>query len=124
MRYVVLHHKTWPDHSDHYDLMLQTRVGESDDERTLKTFATGGDEFPSAMLKLVDDHRQAYLKFEGPLSGDRGSVRRADEGELTWTTPYSAQSKDLRFSLAGKNLNGNFRLLLLGGDTYLFERVD
>jgi len=124
MRYVVLHHKNWPEHSDHYDLMLQTRDGESDDDRTLKTFATGADEFPSAMLKLIDDHRQAYLHYEGPLSEDRGIVKRSDEGELVWLTPYSAQSKDLKFSLAGKKLNGKFRLLLLGGETYLFERIE
>src|SRR5262249_15851115 len=65
----------------------------------------------------------AYLHFEGPLSENRGSVRRADEGELVWLTPYSRESKDLHFSLAGKNLSGKFRLLLLGGDTYLFERI-
>lgn len=123
MRFVVLHHKNWPDHADHYDLMLQFREGEGDDDRCLKTFSTGSDEFPAAMLRLIDDHRQAYLHFEGPLSEDRGSVRRADEGELTWTNPYTPASKDLRFSLAGKKLNGNFRLLLLGGDTYLFERL-
>jgi len=121
MRYVVLHHKNWPEHADHYDLMLQTQEGESDDDRSLKTFATGSDEFPAALLRLIDDHRQAYLHYEGPLSGNRGTVRRADEGELVWLTPYSAHSKDLKFALKGKNLNGTFSLLLLGGDTYLFE---
>ena len=124
MRYVVLHHKNWPDHDDHYDLMLQMRAGETDDDRSLKTFATGGDEFPAALLRLIDDHRQAYLHYEGPLSGERGTVRRADEGELRWITPYMTGSKDLRFEVKGKNLNGTFRLLHLGGDTYLFEKIN
>jgi hypothetical protein len=124
MRYVVLHHKNWPEHSDHYDLMLQTRAGQSDDEPTLRTFSSGSDEFPAAMLRLNNDHRQAYLTYEGPLSENRGTVKRSDEGELTWLTPFNPHSKDLKISLAGKKLNGKYRLLLLGGETYLFERID
>jgi hypothetical protein len=29
------------------------------------------------------DHRQAYLQYEGPLSGDRGQVHRIDHGTYT-----------------------------------------
>lgn len=31
----------------------------------------------------LDDHRLAYLDYEGPVSGDRGSVTRWDRGECT-----------------------------------------
>jgi hypothetical protein len=32
----------------------------------------------------LGDHRLAYLEYEGPLSGDRGRVRRYDAGEFEW----------------------------------------
>src|SRR5262245_29248041 len=30
------------------------------------------------------DHRLLYLDYEGPVSGDRGSVTRIDGGTFTW----------------------------------------
>jgi len=30
--------------------------------------------------KILPDHRKEYLEYEGPVSGDRGSVARWDEG--------------------------------------------
>lgn len=35
---------------------------------------------PLAATPLAD-HRVAYLDYEGPVSGDRGEVRRVDAGE-------------------------------------------
>lgn len=32
----------------------------------------------------LDDHRAAYLDYEGPVSGDRGTVTRVASGEVTW----------------------------------------
>src|SRR5579862_9794749 len=90
-RFVVLHHTGWPGQADHYDLMLQVRPGTSDDDRVLKTFATCCDQFPTGdidVFRLVEDHRRAYLQFEGDLSGKRGQVRRADKGELTFVTQF------------------------------------
>jgi hypothetical protein len=33
----------------------------------------------------LSDHRAAYLTYEGPVSGDRGSVRRLWTGHADWT---------------------------------------
>jgi hypothetical protein len=41
----------------------------------------GPDPFPVPARRL-GDHRKAYLTYEGPLSGNRGHVRRIDEGTL------------------------------------------
>ena len=30
----------------------------------------------------LPDHRSIYLEFEGPLSGDRGTVQQCDRGSL------------------------------------------
>jgi hypothetical protein len=32
----------------------------------------------------IGEHRLLYLDYEGPVSGNRGTVRRIDGGELTW----------------------------------------
>ena len=34
--------------------------------------------------EAISDHRLIYLDYEGPISDDRGSVRRWDAGELEW----------------------------------------
>ena len=58
------------------------------------------------------DHRLAYLDYEGPVSGERGTVRRVDAG----TFETDAESPD-RWEIT---LNGNLlrgRLTLRRGST-------
>ena len=62
----------------HYDLMLS--VGEALATWQLAASPpemTEGDELPARRL---DDHRLAYLDYEGPVSGGRGQVRRIEKG--------------------------------------------
>src|SRR2546425_11638965 len=74
LHYVVLHHTGFGD--PHFDLMFETAPGE-----LLTTFRApdwppvAGDE-----LTRIGDHRRDYLEYEGPLSNDRGQVRRAASG--------------------------------------------
>lgn len=65
------------------------------------------------------DHRLMYLDYEGPLSDDRGSVRRWDGGELVWEL---ATETEVRVRLTGVHLRGLFRLVN-GGDGWVFEAV-
>ena len=60
----------------HWDLMLEK-------EATLRTWRLAR---PPAETGPIDaeplpDHRLAYLDYEGPVSGDRGNVRRFDRGD-------------------------------------------
>ncbi len=74
MRYVVLHHEQVA--TPHYDLMFEKPDGR------LKTFRA--ECWPvrgEAELLELTDHRAAYLDYEGPISGGRGSVRRIESGE-------------------------------------------
>jgi hypothetical protein len=77
-RYVVLQHLMPPSsgRESHYDLMLER-------DGMLLTWAIT--ELPQAGLrtaaKRLPDHRPAYLDYEGPVSGDRGEVRRVAAGE-------------------------------------------
>lgn len=61
----------------HWDLMLES-------EGVLWTWALP--EMPTANTSLdcerLADHRIAYLDYEGPISGDRGDVRRVMSGEF------------------------------------------
>lgn len=144
MRFVVLHHTGWPGHGDHFDLMLQAEAGDSDAAPVLKTFATLTHEFPDGkshadvrqrdeqalgpdaqtnLLRLIDDHRRAYLEFEGDVSGGRGRVARVESGTLAWLQPPEADALLLRFALQGARLKGGYRLRHMGGGIFSFERL-
>lgn len=79
-RYVILRHEPEQCSSGslHWDLMLE--VGD-----VLWTWAC--DEDPTASdsfaAERLADHRRAYLEYQGPVSGQRGSVSRCDAGVYT-----------------------------------------
>ena len=60
--------------------------------------------------RRIGDHRMAYLDYEGPVSGDRGHVTQADEGESTIETLTEALCV---VTLRGRRLVGRFRLILV-----------
>ena len=73
-QFVLLQH----DHPElHWDFML-----ESGD--VLLTWRL--DQIPGELAEIeaqaLPDHRKAYLDYEGPVSGDRGSVVRIDRGSF------------------------------------------
>ncbi len=72
-RFVILRHDD--SRGVHFDFMLE--AGD-----VLKTWALpqppeSGVEMP---CEALGDHRLGYLDYEGPISGDRGSVTRWDSG--------------------------------------------
>jgi hypothetical protein len=103
-RFVLLYHECPPDYvrSSHWDLMLE--AGDA-----LRTWAVAklprdwraawerSAEIAADCPALADsnlvaaeqlgDHRLAYLQEEGPLSGNRGSVRRIDAGTYEGDDP-------------------------------------
>jgi hypothetical protein len=75
-RFVILEH----DHPFlHWDLMLE--CGD-----VLRTWRLLAPPCPSQPIRAeaIGDHRQAYLDYEGPVSRNRGSVKRWDAGTFTW----------------------------------------
>lgn len=77
-RFSVLHHD-WP--APHFDFLLEN-------EATLLTWrlsawpaqpADTGQSEPT-QAERIDNHRSIYLDYEGPVSQNRGSVRRIDTG--------------------------------------------
>ncbi len=67
---------------------------------------TGRDVCPIACIR-INDHRKAYLDYQGPISGGRGVVERVDRGVYD-TRHVDCDSWTVR--LAGKRLAGVFRL--------------
>ena len=78
MRFAILTH----DHPfPHWDLLLE--AGETC--RTWRLLANPDSEGPIP-AEILPDHRVFYLDYEGPVSGNRGTVLQWDSGECTWLT--------------------------------------
>jgi hypothetical protein len=79
LRYVVLRHEGFGE--PHFDLMIEDVRG----GQLLTWRSPAWPPVDGTKLTPLAAHRRAYLDYEGPLSGGRGSVRRVDQGECeTW----------------------------------------
>jgi hypothetical protein len=87
-RFVVLRHEISEANSferkSHFDLMLE--APDALGICTLRTWAL--DQWPLEPAEAttaipLPDHRLAYLEYEGPISGNRGSVHRVARGTYT-----------------------------------------
>lgn len=71
--------------------------------------------FPIA-ARRIGDHRKAYLNYEGPVSGDRGTVTRVDSG----TFEFLARTSGLiEIMLSGGKLAGPFAIRGAAGNGVL-----
>jgi hypothetical protein len=97
-RYVVLEHD-WP--VLHWDFMLES--GE-----VLRTWRLAAPPRPGASVaaESLGDHRRAYLDYEGPVSGGRGTVTRWDAGTFSW----EAADEGVAVWLDGARLRGRARI--------------
>ena len=94
-RFVVLAHD-WP--YPHFDFLLEE--GSYLLGWRLEKFPQRGEAI-SAMA--LPDHRPFYLDHEGPLTGERGSVRQIDRGTFEWIERTSVNN---RVKLDGEILFG------------------
>lgn len=108
-RFVILHHAARD--GEHWDFMLDT--GEA-----LATWRLS--EHPQALADgrtvathHIGDHRRDYLDYEGPVSKDRGQVRRVESG--TWDR-LDATSDAWTLRLQGALLDGTYRITPLAAD--------
>ena len=108
-RFAVLAHD-WP--APHLDLLLE-RDGVLRGWRLPPSF----DPNTPTPAEPTADHRPLYLDYEGPVSGDRGSVTRCDGGELEWV---EGAAERVAFRLSGLKWNGLFELVRTG-DGWVFR---
>jgi hypothetical protein len=96
-RFVILRHEL-PQGSSHWDVMLEA-------DAALLTWSIA--ELPAygqtVVAKRLADHRQMYLDYEGPISGDRGHVCRWDSG--TYETARASDGEHV-VRMHGIRLNG------------------
>jgi len=99
-RYAILRHDD--PRGLHWDLLLET--GE-----TLSTWSLPQPPEPGAAMtcRALPDHRLDYLQYEGPVSGDRGSVVRWDHGTYELV---SRSDSEWIVELAGEKLVGRATL--------------
>lgn len=94
MRYVVLHHVGY--RHPHFDLMIETAPGS-----TLMTWrcadwpVVAGDE----VVQLAD-HRRDYLTYEGPVSNNRGDVKRIAGGTCEIAIASNATPPQITIEIA------------------------
>lgn len=109
-RFVLLRHETPPSFGrpSHWDLMLESGG-------RLRSWALleQPDLAPSQNVEAIGDHRPAYLDYEGPVSGDRGDVRRVDGGELQWLVDSASEVIAI---LRGQHVRGRLTLRLEASD--------
>ena len=95
-RFVVLEHDA--PKGTHWDFMLETGT-------VLATWSLPQppDAASPQTVEALPDHRPAFLEYEGPISGGRGSVSRWDRG----TYRIERQSEtELVVALSGDKLTG------------------
>ncbi len=102
-RFVILeHHRA----DVHWDVMFERGL-------SLCTWAIdctiASDETIGA--KQLPDHRLAYLDYEGPISGDRGAVRRVASGTYR---PIEWTDDRIVLDLDGDQLRGELMLFRTG----------
>lgn len=123
-RFVIQHH-ILPDGDEHWDLMLEGPHGlftwslpsPPDQQNTL----------PMTVRQLAD-HREAYLDYEGEVSGGRGRVEIHDRGTYCWRNSECAGGcagaagvasavqnqpdivDELTFEISGRLITGRLRL--------------
>lgn len=94
--YVILRHEGIPE--PHFDLMFETAPGSA-----LKTWRSPAWPIikPTPLIAL-GDHRQSFLDYDGPLSNNRGHVRRIGRGHFIFVSKLEAEWKVVLDSSQGE----------------------
>lgn len=98
LRYVIQKHWTDP---LHYDLMFEK--GDFLETYSISEAPTFQN-FESITIRKIQPHRLLYLTYEGPISGNRGTVEIWDQGFYSWPS----FEEELLF--LGNKLQGVFRV--------------
>lgn len=98
--FVVLAHTFPADHprEDHFDWMFSNGT-------SLLTWSSYElvEYGQTVSATRLADHRLAYLEYEGPVSGNRGYVRRIEQGTYR---RLLAEANQYRFELQGERFRG------------------
>lgn len=94
----------------HWDFLLED--GESC--RTWRLLSAPGSS-SEIIAERLPDHRLLYLTYEGPVSGNRGTVSLWDSGMFEWITDGV---REVEIRLCGHILNGIVRVTFAGDGSF------
>ena len=123
-RFVILNHRV--ENGEHWDLMIERpeATGRDPDFHGLATWqlTTNPVEQPNEAIagRQLADHRMVYLDYEGPISGDRGTVTRVEKGTCEL---IEAGERIWRVNLQGKRLKGMYSVTLSSAGFWTFLRA-
>ena len=99
--FAVLEHRSGE--AVHWDLMI-----ESTDMLTTWELSAPPSSGPDCIgARRIFDHRRDYLDYEGPVSGNRGTVRQWDRGRCSVACAEALQWEVI---FAGRRLRGRYLL--------------
>lgn len=101
----------------HWDLLIEYAPGSP--LATWRLLANPLDGHMPIAAERIADHRSIYLTYAGPISGDRGSVRRLDGGESS----LEIDAQNANVWLRGNSIRGGF-VFRSARDSLLFDRVE
>jgi hypothetical protein len=105
LRFAILHHTGYG--PAHYDLLLERSPRSPLVAFRLPVWPITH----RTRITPLKDHRREYLEYEGPVSGDRGQVRRVAEGTCAHT---AVDERQTRMALSTSAGNTTFVLELVG----------
>lgn len=105
----------------HYDMMLA--CGEVLATWRFAAQPTDASPARTMMCERIQDHRLAYLSYEGPVSNGRGRVDIFDGGEYD---AIAADDGRWEFVLHGRRISGRFELVRRGegSDCWTFRCIE
>jgi hypothetical protein len=115
LQFVVLYHQFPPGsvRESHWDLLLEQPQPESHLLLTFEVSTPPRDWGKPTSAKRLPDHRSIYLSYVGPVSGNRGTVSQALQGDAQWVSrTESLLVLNLRFHWASKLQNPTVQAVL------------
>ena len=108
---VLLRHETR--RGAHYDWLFQSPAALGQPDSPLWAARVGHPSWCWSVtghwsVHRLDDHRLAYLTYQGPVSGGRGSVKRVDAGHIQpiyWSAGRIVVSLHLRYCVGRVQLD-------------------
>lgn len=115
LRFAILHHQVKG--GEHWDFLLE-HEGKLLSWQLFHYPLSSGN-YPITCRRLAD-HRLMYLDYEGPVSRDRGHVRRVDSGHFQFE---KLDEDHIVVQLSGYHLSGMYELLRAkaNGELWAFQ---
>ncbi len=112
-RFAILQHLVAG--GEHWDLLIEQPEALATWQLQKEPLANASE---TNQARKLPDHRKVYLHYEGPVSNNRGEVKRVDQGSCEI---ISSSDTLWRIRLKGQLLFGQFRLQCFENNKWMFS---